>query len=102
MSEKKQGTPPPKKKKGKYTFSDTYDGTGSLDEIAKPDIGHATWYCLESSVAIMWTRSRDGGAMGVRLYHDDIESKTLWFSNDIEFDEVMEKLKRAVDYTNKP
>jgi hypothetical protein len=32
--------------------------------------------------AIMFTRSGDGGVLGIRVYHDDVQTETIWARPD--------------------
>lgn len=40
--------------------------------------------------AVMLTRSSDGGALGIRIYHDDVEAKTAWVTDPDEFEDLLE------------
>jgi hypothetical protein len=38
--------------------------------------------------AIMFTRSGDGGVLGIRVYHDDVQTETIWARPD-EMDSIL-------------
>lgn len=48
--------------------------------------------CTSLNGAVMFGRTRDGGAGTMRFYHDDVQTKTQYFADEIEFDEEMRKL----------
>jgi hypothetical protein len=41
-----------------------------------------------ASGAIMFTRSGDGGVLGIRVYHDDVQTETIWARPD-EMDTIL-------------
>ncbi len=45
-----------------------------------------------SSGAVMLMRSSDGGALGLRIYHDDYETESLWGAVGGEIEETLENI----------
>lgn len=52
---------------------------------------------LDKGAAIMFSRSRDGFALGIRVYHDDLKPETAWIADEDDFDEFATKLKGFLD-----
>lgn len=44
--------------------------------------------------AVMLTKSTDGGALGVRVYHDDHKVKTVWFRPDEDGESALDEITR--------
>ena len=46
-----------------------------------------------AGASIQFTRTRDGGALGVRVYDDEIAAKTVWARPGGELDRVLETIR---------
>ena len=49
---------------------------------------------LNRGGAVMFSRSSDGGALGVRVYHDDHEVSTVWGRPDEGYTETLREITR--------
>lgn len=55
-----------------------------------PDhVTSATDVVTRSGGALMFTRSSDGGALGLRVYHDDFLLETLWGTDRGEMQDIL-------------
>lgn len=77
-------------------------GAQDVDEVSWKDVDQEGLHGLVEFIVghgggVMFNRSRDGGALGVRVYHDDLENKTLWFRDQDEFDELCQAVQNALN-----
>lgn len=64
----------------------------SYTEIEELSLRDVIQQAADIGGAIMFGKTRDGGAGTMRFYHDDVNTKTQYFSDPLEFDDEMAKL----------
>ena len=61
-------------------------------EVNPEHVNHIIHLITQDGGAVMFTRSQDGGVLGVRVYHDDYEVETLWGRAGDEMYEILADL----------
>ncbi len=67
----------------------------SWDDIEPFLIAYVVQAVAGAGGSAQFTKTGDGGALGLRIYHDDQKTKTAWYSN---LEDLAEAMFAAADY----
>lgn len=89
------------KKSGKKSqkfiqFTAKDDDQFLVKDLAAPDIRAFIQHWLENGAAVMFVRSRDGGAHGIKLFSDDFKTQTFWIKSPDDLETITDMINDAL------